>query len=424
MDFFNYKEQFFHCEDVYLRDIADEVGTPTYVYSHRTLLRHARVIDDAWKDFDHLTCYSVKANSNIAILRIFAEAGLGADIVSGGELYRARTAGFPANKIVFSGVGKTADELRAALCEDILAFNVESLGELEALNRVAANERRKARVNLRINPDVDPKTHPKIATGLKTAKFGIPHAKARDAYRRAAELEWIEVVGIDAHIGSGLASVKPFVEAAERLLGLVEQIRADGVSLSMIDIGGGLGITYDAENPPSPAEWAAAVGPILSDAGLTIILEPGRSVVGNAGVLLTRVLYLKENEGKNFVVVDAGMNDLIRPSLYDSFHRVLPVIERDRQEIRADIVGPICETGDVLARDREIVEPYESDVLAVMSTGAYGFAMASTYNSQPRPAEVIVRDAEWQVIRDRESYDDLIRGERFLTIGEKASLDA
>ena len=416
MDFFTYKHHMLHCEDVHLRDIADEIGTPTYVYSHRTLTRHANVIDGSWEGFDHLTCYSVKANSNLAILQVLAQAGLGADIVSGGELHRALRAGFAADRIVYSGVGKTESELRYALRQGILAFNVESLGELEALNRIAAGERRAAPVNLRINPDVDPETHPKIATGLKSAKFGIPHSRAVDAYKRAAELEWIDVIGIDAHIGSSLTSVQPFVEAANRLMGLVDAIRAEGIELSVIDIGGGLGITYDVEEPPSPAEWSGAVGEVLSGAGLKILSEPGRSMVGNVGVLLTEVLYLKENEGKNFIVVDAGMNDLVRPSMYDSYHRVQPVFLRERAEIVADIVGPICETGDVLARERAILTPNEGDYLAVMSAGAYGFTMASQYNSHPRPAEVLVRGSNWQVVRDRESYDDLVRGERLTTM--------
>jgi diaminopimelate decarboxylase len=416
MDFFTFQHQLLHCEDVHLRDIADEVGTPTYVYSHRTLARHARIIDTAWGGYDHLTCYSVKANSSLAILQIVAEEGLGADIVSGGELFRALRAGFTADKIVFSGVGKTASEMRYALREGILAFNVESVSELAALNRVAGEERQKARVNLRINPDVDPKTHPKIATGLKSAKFGIPHSRAVDAFKIAAEYEWLEVVGIDCHIGSSLTSIKPFVEAAHRLLGLVEKVRAEGIDLQMIDIGGGLGIRYDVEDPPSPAEWAGAVGEVLAGAGLKIVSEPGRSMVGNAGAMLTRVLYLKENEGKQFVVVDAGMNDLARPAMYDAYHRIEPVFQRDRAKISADIVGPICETGDALAKDREIVTPEEGDLLAVMSAGAYGYTMASTYNSRPRPAEVVVRDGKWQVVRDRETYDDLVRGERALLI--------
>lgn len=418
MHFFVYKHQLLHCEDVHLRDVAEAVGTPVYVYSHRTLVRHARVIDDAWKDFDHLTCYSVKANSNLAVLKIVAEQGLGADIVSGGELHRALMAGFPPEKIVFSGVGKTSRELREALRAGILAFNVESLGELDALNRIARQERRRAPVNLRINPDVDPKTHPKIATGLKSAKFGIPHSTAVEAYKYAAGLEWIDVAGIDAHIGSSLTSVEPFVEAAKRLAGLVEDIHAEGIELRMIDIGGGLGITYNDEEPPAPTEWAGAVGAVLARTGLKILSEPGRSLVGNVGVMLTEVLYLKKNEEKNFIVVDAGMNDLVRPAMYDSYHQVLPEFQRDRARMRADIVGPICETGDVLARDREIVTPEKGDVLAVMSAGAYGFAMASNYNSHPRPAEVIVRGDRWQVVRDRETYEDLHRGERFMTIGE------
>ncbi len=416
MHHFDYYHGSLRCEEVELSDIASAVGTPCYVYSHRTLVRHAEVIDAAWARFRHLTCYSVKANSSLAVMRLFAERGLGADVVSGGELFRARAAGFPADRIVFSGVGKTADEMQYALREGILAFNVESVSELRALNSVAERRRLPAPVNLRINPDVDPKTHPKIATGLKSAKFGIPHDRALDAYREAASLEWINIVGIDAHIGSNLTSVAPFVEAARRMVELVERIRDEGIALTMADIGGGLGITYDAEDPPSPIEWGDAVGEVLASADLMVLTEPGRSIVGNAGVLLTRVLYLKEHGGKNFVVVDAGMNDLVRPSMYDSFHGVQPVMERQRERFTADVVGPICETGDFMARDRTMVRPDEGDLLAVMSAGAYGFTMASTYNSRPRVPEVMVKDSTWQVIRDRERYEDLTRGERFLTL--------
>ncbi len=416
MDYFTYIDNRLHCEEVDLQRIADTVGTPCYVYSRRTLERHAAALDGAWGDLDHLTCYSVKANSNLALLSILAGRGLGADIVSGGELHRALTAAFPANRIVFSGVGKTADEMRYALREGILAFNVESEAELETLDRVAEEQGGRAPVSLRINPDVDPKTHPKVATGLATAKFGIPHSRAVEAYKAAAAMEWIDVVGIDAHIGSGLTAVDPFVEAAERLLGLIEEIRGLGIAIRMIDIGGGLGITYDAEEPPSPAEWSAAVGEVLGGAGLTIVTEPGRSMVGNAGCMLTTVLYLKRNEEKEFVVVDAGMNDLARPSLYDSYHRISPLYSRNVHEMTADVVGPICETGDVLARARALPRPDQGDVLAAMSAGAYGFTMSSNYNARPRPAEVLVDGHRWQVVRNRETYDDLMRGEKTFVI--------
>jgi diaminopimelate decarboxylase len=416
MHYFSYAHDTLRCEDVGLDAIADAVGTPCYVYSHRTLVQHARVLDEAWGSCDHLTCYSVKACSNIAVLRLFAEMGLGADIVSAGELHRALMAGIPAAKIVFSGVGKTAEEMHVALRAGIHCFNVESEAELRTLNNVARQEKTRARVALRINPDIDPKTHPKTATGLKTAKFGVPHTQAIKTYQLAAGLEWLEVVGIDAHIGSPIMSVKPFVDAAHRLVDLVEQIRSTGIAIKSIDIGGGLGITYDAEDPPTPSEWASSVGEVLNGAGLSVITEPGRSIVGNAAVLLTKVLYLKRNEDKNFVIVDAAMNDLIRPSLYDSFHRIQPVVQRDTDSIIADVVGPVCESGDFLARARSLPQPDEGDLLAVMSAGAYGFAMSSTYNSRPRVAEVMVKGDTWQVIRDRETCDDLVRGERFLTI--------
>lgn len=416
MHYFTYNNHLLQCEDVDLREIADAVGTPCYIYSHRTIVRHARVLDEAWSGFEHLTCYSVKANSNLAVLNILAGAGLGADIVSGGELFRALRAGFLPEKIVYSGVGKTAEEMRAALRAGILCFNVESEAELAALNRVAQEERKKASIALRVNPDIDPKTHPKTATGLKTAKFGIPHSRALDVYRRAAEMEWLDIMGIDAHIGSPIMSVKPFVEAAKRLVELVEGIRAEGIGLRTIDIGGGLGITYDVEEPPSPKEWAVAVGEALASAGLTVITEPGRSILGNAAILLTRVLYLKQNEAKNFIIVDAAMNDLVRPSLYDSYHRIQPVFQRERPSMVADIVGPVCESGDFLARDRTITAPEEGDLLAVMSAGAYGFSMSSTYNSRPRAAEVMVKGDTWQVVRDRETHEDLVRGERVLRV--------
>jgi len=416
MHYFTYDNHLLQCEEVDLREIADAVGTPCYVYSHRTIIRHARALDEAWSGFDHLTCYSLKANSNLAVLNVLAQEGLGADIVSGGELFRALAAGFPPEKIVFSGVGKTADEMRAALQAGILCFNVESEAELLALNRVAQQERKTASVAVRINPDIDPKTHPKTATGLKTSKFGIPHARAVEVYRRAAGMEWVRIVGIDAHIGSPIMSVKPFVDAAKRLVDLVEEIRAAGIELRTIDIGGGLGITYDVEEPPSPKEWAGAIGEVLANAGLRVITEPGRSIMGNTAILLTRVLYLKRNETKNFVIVDAAMNDLVRPSLYDSYHRIQSVFQRERPTMVADVVGPVCESSDFLARDRTITTPEQGDLLAVMSAGAYGFAMSSTYNSRPRAAEVMVKGDTWQVVRDRESYEDLIRGERVLTI--------
>jgi diaminopimelate decarboxylase len=416
MDHFQYQQDRLFCENVDLRDIAKAVGTPCYIYSHATLTRHADVIDKAWEGIDHLTCYSVKANSNHAVLSLLAGHGLGADVVSGGELFRALRAGFPAGKIVYSGVAKTADEMRFALREGILAFNVESAAELVVLNRVAGEERAVAPVSLRINPDVNPETHPKISTGLRSAKFGIPHEDARAVYGQAANMEWVRVLGIDAHIGSNLQSVKPFVDAAKRLVHLVEDVRGDGVEISMIDIGGGLGITYDTEEPPSPLDWSGAVAEVLSGAGLKIITEPGRSVVGNAGILLTRALYRKQNGDKNFVIVDSGMNDLVRPAMYDSYHKIVPVLTRGNDDITADIVGPICETGDVFAHDRTIEAPEQGDLLAVLSAGAYGYTMSSSYNSRPRVAEVMVKDDTWQVVRDRETWDDLVRGERAFTL--------
>jgi diaminopimelate decarboxylase len=387
----------------------------------------ARAIDGAFGEYDHLTCFAMKANSNLAILDIVGKEGLGVDIVSGGELFRALKAGIDPKKIMFSGVGKSENEIGFALKEGILCLNVESEAELKTVDRVARDLELTAPIALRINPDVDPKTHPKISTGLKAAKFGIPHQMALYAYRKADSLPGLNVIGIDCHIGSQLTTVAPFVEAAERLLSLIEQIRGAGIKITLADIGGGLGITYDAETPPTPDEWGQAVGEILSPAGLTIVLEPGRSIVGNTGALVTKTLYRKTNETKEFVVVDAAMNDLARPSMYDSYHEIRPVVTHtDDRNITADIVGPICETGDVLARDRTIAEPSAGDLLAVMSAGAYGFAMSSTYNSRPRVPEVLVMGDRWEIIRERETWDDLIAGERVVDNTEdlRVTLDA
>ncbi|GMV40829.1 MAG: diaminopimelate decarboxylase [Myxococcales bacterium] len=401
-----------HCEDVPLHEIAAQVGTPTYVYSHATLERHFRVFDGAFADHPHLICYSVKACSNVAVLRLFRALGSGFDIVSGGELYRALRAGADPRSIVFSGVGKRDDEIVAALDAGVLCLNVESEEELVVTSAIAEARGGRAPVALRINPDVDPETHPYISTGLRTSKFGIPISRAREVYALARRLPGIEVIGLDCHIGSQLTQTEPIIASLRRLLSLVEELRADGTTISHLDLGGGLGIAYDQETPPHPADYARAIIDEVRGRDLTLVFEPGRVIVGNAGVLLTRVLFTKSNDAKDFVVVDAGMNDALRPSLYGAWHSIEPVVAPEVPgRSRVDVVGPVCETGDFLARDRELSPVCRGDLLAMMSAGAYGFSMASNYNSRARAAEVMVRGREIHVIRAREELDDLARGE-------------
>ncbi len=411
MHHFNYKSDEMYCESVPLREIVRDIGTPCYVYSYATLERHFAVFDSAFEGLPHLTCYSVKANSNLAILSLFAQLGSGADIVSGGELFRARQAGIPAHRIVYSGIGKTRDEIDYALRENILMFNIESAQELEAINERAVAVGSRARIGLRVNPDVDPKTHPYISTGLKKNKFGIDIEQALEAYKRARDLECIDVVGIDCHIGSQLTETEPFVEALRRLKLLANRLKQAGINICYLDLGGGLGIPYHEERPPHPREYAQAVVQELGDLPCTLIVEPGRVIVGNAGLLLTQVLYEKKTPSKEFIIVDAAMNDLIRPSLYGSYHDIQPVDKRQREFRVVDVVGPVCESSDFLARDRELPAMQPGEILAVMSAGAYGFSMASNYNSRVRPAEVLVKGNQYHVIRRRESWDDLIRGE-------------
>ncbi|MBW1712542.1 MAG: diaminopimelate decarboxylase [Deltaproteobacteria bacterium] len=398
-------------EGVPLTRIAQEVGTPCYVYSRATLTRHYKVIDQALHGLDHLICFSVKANNSLAILKLLAGLGGGADILSGGELYAALAAGIPAGRICFSGVGKTEEEMAAAIEAGILMFNVESLPELEALERTAARLGRQARMAIRVNPDVDPKTHPYISTGLKENKFGLDVERALEAYLRARRMSHLEVVGVDCHIGSQLTELSPFVEALRRLKVLVGRLKAEGLELKYLDMGGGLGIPYSTEQPPQPLEYAQALGAELKGLGLTLILEPGRVIVGNAGILLTRVLYLKETGVKRFIIVDAAMNDLVRPSLYGAFHQILPVVEDGSALTEADVVGPICESTDFLAKNRPMPQVKAGDLLAVMSAGAYGYSMASNFNARPRPAEVMVSGQDFAVIRPRETVADLARGQ-------------
>jgi len=411
MHHFNYRDNEMFCEDVPIRSIAEAVGTPVYIYSYATLKRHFLTFDRAFEALNRLVCFSAKANSNLAVLKLFADLGGGLDIVSGGELYRGLNAGFPAEKIVYSGVGKRVDEIDYALKTGILMFNVESLEELEHINQRAGALKERARVALRVNPDVDPKTHPYISTGMKKNKFGIDTRTAIEGYQAASRLENIDVVGIDCHIGSQITEVRPFEDALKSLMALIGELRNMGISIRYLDMGGGLGITYADESPPQPVEYARAIAAALEGESLELILEPGRVIVGNAGVLVTRVLYRKSGLSKNFVIGDAGMNDLLRPTLYQAYHAIQPVMKTDGSEIVADVVGPICESGDFLARDRQVPNVTSGDLLAVMSAGAYGFTMASNYCSRPRVAEVMVKDDRFHVVKTRQTYEDLIAGE-------------
>ena len=411
MNYFNYVENELWCEEVPIIKIARDVGTPFYLYSHRTIERHFNVFDKAFADVPHIICFSSKANSNIAILRMLIKKGGGVDIVSGGELYRALLAGVDPRKVVYSGVGKREDEIEFAIKNGILMFNVESSQELEIINSCAEKMGTKTRISLRINPDVDPMTHPHISTGLKENKFGIDMEKSLDEYRRAKKLEYIDVIGVDCHIGSQITELSPFLDALERLKKLIHLLREEDIDIQYLDLGGGLGITYDEESPPHPSEYAEAIIGKAKDINCTFIFEPGRVIIGNAGILVSEVLYTKGTDDKNFVIVDAGMNDLIRPSLYGSYHHIQPVIQKEREVFSADVVGPICETGDFLAKSRMVPEFERGDLLAVMSAGAYGFTMSSNYNSRPRVAEVLVKDGRYYVIRKRETYEDITRGE-------------
>lgn len=409
---FQYRDGELHAEEVPIERLVKEVGTPCYIYSHRTLVRHYRAFDDAFAAIPHIIAFAMKANANLSVLRTLAREGSGADIVSGGELYRALAAGIPPAKIVFAGVGKTRDEIRDALESDILMFNVESSSELQTINEVAGVVGRTARVALRINPDIDPKTHQYISTGLKKSKFGISAERALEEYKLAVSLPHIEVVGIHKHIGSQLTDVTPFVDALKKILAIVESLKAQGTEIRYLNIGGGLGITYADETPPLPRDLAEAISPMVRDLNCVLIMEPGRAIMGNAGILVTRVLYTKQSEVKRFAVVDAAMNDLLRPSLYDAYHEIQPVRQKPAAETTTlDVVGPICESGDFLGKDRKLPDIQPGEFLAVMSAGAYGFAMASNYNARPRAPEILVQGNHHHVVRMRETYEDLIRGE-------------
>ncbi len=412
MHYFHYKDGDFYCEEVPIATIADSVGTPFYIYSHRTLVRHFKAFDSAFEKVRHLICYSVKANSNIALLRIFVNLGAGLDVASGGELYRALKSGVDPKKVVFSGVGKTEQEIEYALNSGILMLNVESSQELGRIDEIAGRLGTRAPVAIRVNPDIDPKTHPYVATGLRENKFGIDFNLAIKEYTYAKGLPHLEIIGVDCHIGSQLIEVQPFVEALRRVKELIHALGERGIGIQYLDLGGGLGITYKDEVPPHPTEYAKAIVEEAADLDYTLIFEPGRVIVGNAGILVSRVLYTKETGEKNFVIIDAGMNDLIRPSLYGSFQGILPVTKGEEEEIVADVVGPICESGDFIARDRRMPKFKPGDLVAVMSAGAYGFSMSSNYNSRPRICEVLGMGDRFHLIRERESYEDLVRGER------------
>ena len=414
MDHFEYRQGKLFCEEVAIETLAASWGTPLFVYSRATLERHWNAFDSALAGHDHLVCYAVKANSSLAVLNLLARLGSGFDIVSGGELQRVLAAGGEAQRIVFSGVGKQVDEIQAALAADILCFNVESEQELDRINSIASTMGKTARVSFRVNPDVDAKTHPYISTGLKDNKFGIAFADAEAVYVKAAGLSHIDVIGMDCHIGSQLTEMAPYIDAFDRLLDLIERLRARGIDIHHLDLGGGLGIRYRDEAPPQPAEWASALHSRLKDFAGTIVIEPGRAIAGNAGILVSRVNYLKHGPDKNFAVIDAAMNDLIRPSLYGAWQEIIRVDEHSDAEERVyDVVGAICESSDFLGKDRAL-RLQQEDLLAIRSCGAYAFGMASNYNSRARAAEVMVDGDQHYCVRVREQFADLIRGEELL----------
>ena len=411
MNYFAYKNGVLSAEGVSLETLAREVGTPFYCYSSATLERHYKVFAAALPK-DALVAFSVKANGNLGVLKTLARLGAGADVVSGGELKKARAAGIEAGKIVFSGVGKTRAEMRLALSEGIYQFNVESEPELEALNCVALEMNRLAPVTLRINPDVDAKTHAKITTGTAETKFGIPFAHAREAYKKAASLKGIEIVGVDVHIGSQITDMEPFEAAFNRIAGLVKDLRADGHAITRLDLGGGLGVPYEHDNdpPPDPAAYGQVVARATAALGCRLIFEPGRLIAANAGVLVSEVIYVKHGDAKTFAIIDAGMNDLIRPALYDSHHEIVPVREPGvgAARINYDVVGPVCETSDLFAANRPLPALKSGDLVAILSAGAYGAVMSSAYNARPPAPEVLVAGDEWGIVRARQDHDDLI----------------
>lgn len=409
---FIYRDSELYTEDVPVREIAEKIGTPVYIYSYNTLLRHLNAFKDAFCSYPHLICFALKANSNSTLLRIIAKEGSGADIVSGGELFLALKAGIPAKKIVYAGVGKTEKEIAYAIKSHILMFNVESSDELLTINDIAGKLKTKAPIALRINPDIDTATHPYISTGLKKHKFGIPIKDAIEHYKLARTLPNIEILGVHKHIGSQITKVSPFVDALKRVLLLVDELKTEGIEIKYLDIGGGLGIPYKEDVLLHPKDLAKAIIPLIKAYKFTLIIEPGRSIVGNTGILVTKVLYLKKQHRKQFIIVDAGMNDLIRPSLYDAYHHIQPVKKSSQPKIFANIVGPICESGDFFAKNRKINRIKQGEFLSIMGAGAYGFSMSSNYNGRPRAAEVLVKGREFFLIRKREDYKDLVKGEK------------
>ncbi len=414
MNLFHYKEGALFCEETSVRKLADDVGTPFYLYSRNTILRHFHRLDESLAGIDHIICYALKANSSLAICKLLCDAGSGAEIVSGGELQRALRVGFSPSRIVFNGNGKTADELRLAIKSDVLMINVDSKSELNLLDRIAGELSRKARVALRVNPDIDPRTHPYISTGLKENKFGIAIERAVEYYQEARELSNIEVVGVHKHIGSQIVQLSPFVESLQKMMSLVDELKRLGFALRYLDMGGGIGITYDNEQPPSFEEYVGAVRPMIEASGLTLIVEPGRVLVGNAGILVTKVLHVKSAGNKTFVVVDAAMNDLVRPSVYKAYHKIIPVEERpERGRIVADVVGGICESTDFFARSRELPEVRSGELIAILSAGAYGSSMSSNYNSRPLIPEIMVNGTDARVIRRRQTFEEMIALESF-----------
>ena len=410
MDYFDYRDGNLFAEDVNVTELAKEYGTPAYVYSRATLERHYKAFDDALSSLPHLVCYAVKANSNLAVLNVLAKLGSGFDIVSGGELERVLAAGGEASKVVFSGVGKTRSEMQRALEVGIYCFNVESEAELDVLNEVAGELDKVANISIRVNPDVDAKTHPYISTGLKDNKFGIDINDAERVYQRALTMDNINISGVDCHIGSQLTDVKPFVDALDRVLMLIDKLAASGIQLSHVDLGGGLGIRYKDEEPPSPAEQATTLVDKLQDRDLKVLIEPGRAIAGNAGILLTEVMYLKHNDYKNFAIIDAAMNDLMRPTLYGAWQDIVPAVETTAETKTYDLVGPICETGDFLGKDRDLALN-QGDLLAVRSAGAYGFTMSSNYNTRARAVELMVDKTDVHVVRPREEITRLFETE-------------
>jgi diaminopimelate decarboxylase len=413
MEPYHYVNGTLHCEQVSLKQLAKEAGTPLFVYSRRAIEENYRKFDQAFSEIPHLVCFAVKSNANLTVLRLFRELGAGFDIASGGELFRTRQVGADPQRIVFSGVGKTNSEIDYALNTNLLAFNVESLAELEAIEARGKFLNRTARVSFRVNPDIDAETHPYIATGLQEHKFGISIEEVVKFYQYAATLEHVEIIGISCHIGSQITVISPFLEAAQRIFKVVEQLAQAGIHLKLINFGGGLGIRYHNETPPAVEELARGLAPYFYRKDFTLILEPGRVLSADPGVLLTETLYVKKNNQRFFVIVDAGMTELIRPALYKAYHEIWPVEQRAKETFTADVVGPVCETSDFLACARELQVTQRGDLLAVMNAGAYGFAMSSNYNSRLRPAEVLVQNSSHQIVRKRETFEDLVRNEKF-----------